>query len=95
VGFEPFVDDAADGGWDLVFISSRPENAQWKQRFKVLLKPLVRSKQLRLWADTDIRVGDQWHPDIFRVIEHSSVALLLVSADFLNSISSWTRSCLR
>jgi hypothetical protein len=52
---------------------------------KVFLKPLVESKRLQLWADTDIRIGDEWHPEIIRAIERSSVALLLISADFLAS----------
>jgi hypothetical protein len=35
-----------------------------------------------------IRVGDEWHPDIIRAVERSSVALLLVSADSWPRISS-------
>jgi TIR domain len=76
------------GGRDVVFVSYSHCDAQWAQRFRVLLKPLVRSKQLRLWDDTEIRVGDQWHPDIPMMIKRSSVALLLVSADFLGSVGA-------
>lgn len=76
-------DDVADSG--LVFISYSHDDAAWAQRFRVLLKPLVRRKHLRLWDDTSIRVGDEWHPAIGRAIERSRVALLLVSADFLAS----------
>jgi hypothetical protein len=50
-----------------------------------MLKPLVRRKQLSLWADTAIRIGDRWHPEIEQAIARSQVALLLVSADFLAS----------
>jgi NB-ARC domain/TIR domain len=82
---DPCVGDPADDARDLVFVSYSHHDAQWVQRLTVLLKPLVRRKRLRLWADTDIRVGDEWHPDILRAIERSSVALLLVSADFLDS----------
>ncbi|MGH3804622.1 MAG: toll/interleukin-1 receptor domain-containing protein, partial [Pseudonocardiaceae bacterium] len=81
----PLVDHTADGGRDLVFVSYSHHDAEWALRLRVLLKPLVRSKQLRLWIDTDIRVGDEWHPDIIRAIEQSNVALLLVSADYLDS----------
>jgi WD40 repeat protein len=83
----PLVSDGGDGdgGRNVVFISYSHRDAQWAQRFGVLLKPLVRRKRLRLWVDTDIRVGDEWHPGIFQVIEQSGVALLLVSADFLDS----------
>ncbi|MGH4008636.1 MAG: NB-ARC domain-containing protein [Pseudonocardiaceae bacterium] len=68
-----------------MFVSYSHRDAEWALRLRVLLKPLVRGKRLRLWIDTDIRVGDEWHPDIIRAIEQSSVALLLVSADFLDS----------
>ena len=43
-------DDADDAG--LVFISYSHDDAAWAQRFRVLLKPLVRRKRLRLWDDT-------------------------------------------
>ncbi|MDQ3886182.1 MAG: NB-ARC domain-containing protein, partial [Actinomycetota bacterium] len=81
----PRAGAAADGGRDVVFVSYSHVDSAWAQRVRVLLKPLLRRKRLRLWIDTDIRVGDQWHPDIIRAIEQSSVALLLVSADFLDS----------
>ena len=74
-----------DGGRDVVFVSYSHCDAQWAQRFGVLLKPLVRRKRLRLWMDTELRVGDEWHPGIMETIERSGVALLLVSADFLGS----------
>ena len=76
-------DDVDDGG--LVFISYSHDDVAWAQRFRVLLKPLVRRKQLRLWDDSAIRVGDEWHPAIERAIDRSRVALVLVSADFLAS----------
>jgi WD40 repeat protein len=82
---DPVPGGTAAGGRDLVFVSYSHQDAEWALRLRVLLKPLVRRKRLRLWIDTDIRVGDEWHPDIIRAIEQSSVALLLVSADFLYS----------
>src|SRR5437660_665833 len=83
VGRGPLVD--VSGGRDVVFVSYSHCDAGWAQRFGVLLKPLVRRKQLRLWVDTEIRAGDEWHPSIVEAIERSSAALLLVSADFLGS----------
>ena len=72
-------DDVGDG---LVFISYSRDDAAWAQRFRVLL---VRRKHLRLWDDSTIRVGDEWHPAIEEAIGHSRVALVLVSADYLAS----------
>jgi hypothetical protein len=74
----------ADGD-GLVFISYSHDDTAWAQRFRVLLKPLVRRKRLTLWDDSQIRVGDEWHPAIEDAIGRSRVALVLVSADFLAS----------
>lgn len=79
------MSDTANVGRDGIFVSYSHHDAAWVRQFKNVLKPLVRSKRLRLWDDTDIPVGDQWHPDIIRAIGQSSVALLLVSANFLDS----------
>ena len=75
--------DVEDGG--LVFVSYSHDDAAWARRFRVLLKPLVRRKRLTLWDDSQIRVGDEWHPAIEEAIGHSRIALVLVSADFLAS----------
>jgi hypothetical protein len=77
-------DVGADIG-GLGFISYSHVDVAWAQRFWVLLKPMVRRKRLRLWDDSQIRVGDEWHPAIEEAIERSRVALVLVSADFLAS----------
>jgi WD40 repeat protein len=75
-----------DGGdRQFVFISYCRADAGWVQRFNVLLKPLLRARRIRLWSDTEIRVGDSWDPQILNAIDRSLVALLLVSADFLAS----------
>jgi hypothetical protein len=76
---------AGDVGRNLVFVSYSHAAAVWAQRFRLLLKPLVRSKRLRLWDDTQIRATEKWHPTIEQAIARSQIALLLVSADFLDS----------
>ena len=63
-------DDVGDG---LVFVSYSHDDAAWAQRFRVLLKPLVRRKHLQLWDDTAIRAGDEWHPAIEEAIRRSRV----------------------
>jgi hypothetical protein len=40
---------------------------------------------LELWVDTRIQAGDEWLPAILTAIERSQFAVLMVSADFLNS----------
>ena len=80
----PTPGDGADSD-GLVFLSYSHADAAWAQRSRVLLKPVVRRKHLRLWDDTQIRVGDEWHPAIEEAVGRSRVALVLVSADFLAS----------
>jgi len=68
-----------------VFVSYCHADAEWVQRLEVLLKPVVRTRRLRVWADSHIRIGNDWHRDITSAIERTRVALLLVSGDFLAS----------
>ncbi len=71
------------GGW--VFVSYAHEDQAWRQRFEVLLTPLVRRHGLTVWTDQAIGPGRRWRPEIDTAISRSQVALLLVSADFLAS----------
>ena len=77
---------------ELVFVSYSHADAAWVQRFTVLLKPLLRTRRLRLWADTSLRGGDAWRPEIEAAIARSTAALLLVSGDFRRRTSSWITS---
>jgi len=69
----------------LVFVSYSHDDADWVQRFTVMLSPLLRARRLRLRVDTDIRGGDSWHPAITDAITRSAVALVLVSEESLHS----------
>jgi len=79
------LSDAVDGSRDLVFVSYSHADAEWVQRLEVLLKPVVRARRLRVWADPHIPVGNDWRRDIAAAIERTRVGLLLVSGDFLAS----------
>jgi formylglycine-generating enzyme required for sulfatase activity len=54
-------------------------------RLKTMLAPLVRGNALRLWDDSQIPQGARWQEEIAGALTTARVALLLVSADFLNS----------
>jgi len=68
-----------------VFVSYSHRDKKWLDRLQVHLRPLVRNSDIDLWDDTRIRPGADWKAEIDRALEGASVAVLLVSADFLAS----------
>ena len=69
---------------DLVFISySRPDR-DWLEHLLIFLKPYTR-RNLKIWADPYIQVGDEWRRDISTALSRSCVGVLLVSYNFLAS----------
>src|SRR3712207_6085745 len=74
---------------DLVFVSYSHEDVKWCQKFRVMLDPLVDKgeqggeRSLELRADERIAPGDYWRQEIEDAIDRASLALLLVSPDFL------------
>jgi hypothetical protein len=70
---------------DQVFISYSHQDAEWMRRLQVVLKPLMRKRVLNVWADDRIRAGEEWRKEIQEALEAATVAVLLVSPDFLAS----------
>lgn len=69
-----------------IFISYSHSDAQWLERLKTHLKVLSRfSDSVDYWEDTQLKGGDKWKEQIKEAIEHSNVAILLVSTEFLAS----------
>ena len=68
-----------------VFISYSHHDAQWLERVKVHLKPLVRESTIEVWDDTQITPGASWAAEIQSGLDKAKVAILLVSADFMAS----------
>src|SRR5262245_46885320 len=67
---------------DLVFISYSHRDEDWRARLLIFLEAYA---DLKVWADPYIRVGDQWRREIATALARCSVAVLLVSPDFLVS----------
>ena len=57
----------------------------WLGRLQIHLKPLAREGRIEIWDDTRLQVGDEWRREIRNALEACSVAILLISADFLAS----------
>src|SRR6188508_2105989 len=70
---------------NVVFVSYSRADADWQQKFLVMLSPLARNRRLEVWSDQRISVGEQWRPELADAIERARVALLLVSPEFLAS----------
>jgi TIR domain len=68
-----------------VFISYSHADRKWLERLQVHLRPLIRDSIADIWDDSRIRAGDDWRIEIGKALEAASVAVLLVSADFLAS----------
>ena len=68
-----------------VFISYSHADEKWKDRVVNQLGVLEKEKKLTVWNDRQISGGDEWLPKINRAIQECDVAILLISADFLNS----------
>lgn len=68
-----------------VFVSYSHKDGRWRDRLKVHLKPLVHEGVIDLWDDTRIQTGQDWRREIELALHKASVAIMLVSADFLAS----------
>jgi len=68
-----------------VFISYSHHDNEYLDRLLVHLKPLEKEGLIDLWVDTRLRAGDRWKKEIEKALQRATVAVLLVSADFLAS----------
>ena len=72
-------------GKPYIFVSYCHQDKEYIDRLLVHLKPLEQDGRVDLWVDTGIHAGDLWKKEIEKALEQSSIAILLVSADFLAS----------
>ena len=68
-----------------VFVSYAHEDEKWLEFLETHLAPWLRQRHWGVWTDKDIAAGAQWERDIERAMAAASVAVLLVSKDFLAS----------
>ncbi len=68
-----------------VFISYSHKDEAWKDRLVTQLGVLNQEGLLDLWNDRRIDAGEDWYQEIEEAMNKASVAMLLISADFLTS----------
>ncbi|MFC1713768.1 toll/interleukin-1 receptor domain-containing protein [Candidatus Poribacteria bacterium] len=67
-----------------VFISYSHEDEEWKDSLLTHLKAL-QMEGVNAWSDRQIGAGDDWYQEIRQAMDAASVAVLMISADFLAS----------
>ena len=68
-----------------VFISYSHKDEFWKDRLVTHLEVLQQEGLLDIWDDRRIGAGEDWYQEIQEAMNAASVAILMVSADFLTS----------
>lgn len=68
-----------------VFVSRAHEDENGRERLEKHLKPLLRAGLIELWADIEIRAGQNWNEKIKQHLRASDVIVFLLSADWFAS----------
>jgi len=68
-----------------IFISYSHNDEIWKDKLIKHLKVLQRQNMLNIWDDRQLKAGDQWFEKIKNALNEATVAVMMVSADFLDS----------
>ena len=68
-----------------LFISYSHKDVKWLNAIKATLVPLVRNRLIVPWDDTKIKAGDLWKSEIEHALDTASLALLIVTENFIVS----------
>jgi tetratricopeptide (TPR) repeat protein len=58
---------------------------RWLDRLREILSPLVLQENLAVWSDQELKIGEEWDPEIQKQLGAAKVVVLLVSPAFLAS----------
>lgn len=68
-----------------IFVSYSHRDTEYLDRLKIHIKPLERNNEVLLWSDTLNLGGEKWQSRIEKELNEASIAILLISADFIAS----------
>jgi hypothetical protein len=68
-----------------IFISYSHQDLDQYKRLMVHLNPLIREEFINVWSDEQIQPGENWQRAIEGALKQATVAILLISADFMAS----------
>jgi hypothetical protein len=84
-GFVPFLPKEDLISQPLVFISYAQEDEEEKEALFTHLGTLQREGLIRTWSNDQISAGADWKDSTHQAISQAKVAVLLITANFLNS----------
>lgn len=68
-----------------IFLSYSHADVRYMKRLELFLKPLESRGIIDVWVDTRIEPGQEWRMEIKKALEAATVAVLLLSQDFIAS----------
>src|SRR2546430_29884 len=68
-----------------IFVSYSRKDKKFLEEFETMMSPATRKFPMVLWHDQMIRPGVMWQNEIQEALTSASVAVLLVTKNFLNS----------
>ena len=69
----------------MVFVSYSHRDVVWKERLVTHLRVLQAQKWIKIWDYQQAAAGQCWEKHLYRAIELASIAVVLVSPDYLAS----------
>lgn len=79
------ISSSSDKLENKIFVSYSNKDKIWLEKLKTVWTPFEKNYQIVLWSDEDIRVGEDWFSVTMDRIHQSTIAILLVTNNFLSS----------